>query len=184
MMCWLFLYWLIMRRCRRLNRCHPRSKIWRFGTAWLSATIPDFNPDINHLITAIEKRLKGKNHVFPMIIGALVALAIIAALLIFVVLPGMNTPQATATVTQVAAVSTTLAPTVEPTIAPTNTLEPTIAPSEQLTCGSHRSELPADVSADLTPTVAFPTGRPLQLLYNDSSFYVYNSGYDYCPLHH
>jgi hypothetical protein len=31
-------------------------------------------------------------------------------------------------------------------------------------------------AADLTPTIAFPDGRPLQLLYNDSSFYVFNPG--------
>lgn len=55
---------------------------------------PDFNPDINHLITAIGKRAKGgSSRRTPMIIGAVAVLAIIAALLSFVVLPGMNASQ-------------------------------------------------------------------------------------------
>ncbi len=144
---------------------------------------PDFNPDINHLITAIEKKLKGeKSRRTPMIIGALVALAIIAALLIFVVLPGMNTAQPTATATaQVAAISTTSAPTVEPTKAPTDTLQPTAVATVttvpvEVTAEITESATEAVVSDSLTPTVAFPTGRLLQLLYNDSSFYVFNTG--------
>jgi len=143
---------------------------------------PDFNPDINHLITAIEKKVKGeKSRRTPLIIGALVTLAIIAALVIFVVLPGMNAPQPTATA-QVAAVSTTAAPTLEPTKVPTNTTEPTLAatattaPVEAVTAEITESATEAVTDPNLTPTVAFPNGRPLQLLYNDSSFYVFNPG--------
>lgn len=144
---------------------------------------PDFNPDINHLITAIEKRLKGeRSGRLPLIIGAIAAIAIIAALLIFVVLPGLNksapTPTATA---QVAAVFTTPAPTDEPTKAPTNTTEPTAAASGtsisvEATAEVTEAATQEVAAANLTPTVAFPNGRPLQLLYNDSSFYVFNAG--------
>jgi hypothetical protein len=169
----------------------PALKDLAFRNSVVVRNDPDFNPDINHLITAIEKRLKGGNsRRMPLIIGALVVLAIIAALLIFVVLPGMNAPQPTATA-QVAAVSTPLAPTVEPTddITSTPSIEPistsfaatAMMETQKAAIVEATTEVTADatealVSADLTPTVAFPDGRPLQLLYNDSSFYVFNSG--------
>ena len=155
----------------------PALKDLAFRNSVVVRNDPDFNPDINHLITAIEKKLKGeKSRRTPMIIGALVALAIIAALLIFVVLPGMNAAQPTATA-QVAAASTTSAPTVEPTKAPTDTTEPTVAATVTKAPVEVTAELTeAVVSDSLTPTVAFPTGRPLQLIYNDSSFYVFNTG--------
>jgi len=107
------------------------------------------------------------------------------ALLLFVVLPGANAPQPTATA-QVAVVSTTLAPTVEATKEPTSTIEPTVAPTATLvptveatveaTTEVTEAVTEAVASADTTPTVAFPTGRPLQLIYSDSSFYVFNPG--------
>ncbi|MBA3868653.1 MAG: toll/interleukin-1 receptor domain-containing protein [Anaerolineae bacterium] len=162
----------------------PALKDLAFRNSVVVRNDPDFNPDINHLITAIEKRLKGgaKSRT-PMIIGAVVALLVIAALLLFVVLPGMNAPQPAATATvQVAAVSTTLAPTIEPTKEPTSTIEPTIAATAttvavEATAEVTEASTAAVVSAgDLTPTVAFPKGRPLELIYNDSSFYVFNLG--------
>ena len=117
-----------------------------------------------------------------MIIGGLVALAIIAALLIFVVVPAMNPSQPIVTATaQVAAASTTIAPTIEPTQAATSTTQPTVAATvtpvpTEATAEVTEAATEAVVAANLTPTVAFPTGRPLQLLYNDSSFYVFNAG--------
>jgi len=163
----------------------PSLKDLAFRNSVVVRNDPDFNPDINHLITAIEKRLKAAgNRRTPIIVGALVALAFIIALLVFVVLPGANAPQPTVTATaQVAVVSTTLAPTVEATKESTSTTEPTIAPTATLV---PTVEATAEVTeavteavvagADTTPTVAFPTGRPLQLIYNDSSFYVFNPG--------
>lgn len=160
----------------------PALKDLAFRNSVVVRNDPDFNPDINHLITAIEKRLKGeKSRRTPLIIGALVVLAIIAVLVIFVVLPGINAPQPTATA-QVAAVSTTVAPTIEPTKAPTDTIEPTAAatattaPVEAATAEVTEAATEAVTDPNLTPTVAFPNGRPLQLLYNDSSFYVFNPG--------
>ncbi len=161
----------------------PALKDLAFRNSVVVRNDPDFNPDINHLITAIEKRLKGGNsRRTPMMIGGLVALAIIAALLMFVVLPGMNASQSTATATaQVAVVSTTIAPTIEPTKAATSTTEPTVVAASTIVPVEATAEVTeaateAVSSDDLTPTVAFPTGRPLQLIYNDSSFYVFNSG--------
>ncbi len=163
----------------------PALKDLAFRNSVVVRNDPDFNPDINHLITAIEKRVKAeKSGRIPIIIGTLVVLAIIAALLIFVVLPGMNTPKSTATVTaQVAAVSTTIAPTNDVTATPT--IEPistslaatSIAETKVAATVETTAEVTEAVSVvDLTPTVAFPTGRPLQLIYNDSSFYVFNTG--------
>lgn len=163
----------------------PALKDLAFRNSVVVRNDPDFNPDINHLITAIEKRLKGgKSNRTPMIIGGLVALAIIAALLIFVILPSMNTPQPTVTPTvQVAAVATTMVPTVEPSDEPTKESPSTSAPTVAATATAIPIEPTAEVTeaatetvsaADLTPTVAFPTGRPLQLIYSDSSFYVFN----------
>jgi hypothetical protein len=165
----------------------PALKDLAFRNSVVVRNDPDFNPDINHLITAIEKRLKGGNsRRTPMIIGAVVALLIIAALLIFVVLPGMNrsTPPATS---EVAAVGTTAVPptdvptkeataTTAPTVAASATTAPTIAPTEAATAEVTEAATEAVVADSLTPTVAFPTGRPLELIYNDSSFYVMNMG--------
>ncbi|MBI1276569.1 MAG: TIR domain-containing protein [Anaerolineaceae bacterium] len=154
----------------------PALKDLAFRNSVVVRNDPDFNPDINHLITAIEKKVKGQSGRTPIIIGALVALAIVAALVIFLVLPGMNSAQPTATVTaQVAQVSTTTAPTLEATKAPTQTTEPTVAAVE-VTAEATEVATEAVTADSLTPTVAFPNGRPLQLLYNDSSFYVFNSG--------
>jgi hypothetical protein len=162
----------------------PSLKDLAFRNSVVVRNDPDFNPDINHLITAIEKRLKGgSNRRTPIIVGALVALAFIIALLLFVVLPGANAPKPTATA-EVAVVSTTLAPTVEATQEPTSTIEPTIAPTattipptvEATTEVAEAVTEAVVAGADTTPTVAFPTGRPLQMIYNDSSFYVFNPG--------
>ena len=138
---------------------------------------------------AIEKRLKGgSSRRMPMIIGGLVALAVIAALLIFVVLPGLNAPKSTPTPTvEVAAAATTVAPTIEPTKEPTKEVTPTLEPTVEVAASATtvaveataeitQAATSAVVDANLTPTVAYPDGRPLQLLYNDSSFYVFNLG--------
>ncbi|MCC6893139.1 MAG: PT domain-containing protein [Anaerolineae bacterium] len=142
---------------------------------------PDFNPDINNLITAIEKRVKGSSSRLPLIAGVIAAVLIIAALLIFVVLPGMNTPAATSTPTAEIIVVPTTAPTDEPTDEPTSvptdspTEAPTIAPTDEPTAEATEAATEAVASAaDLTPTVLYPDGRALQLLYNDTSFYVHN----------
>lgn len=140
---------------------------------------PDFNPDINNLITAIEKRVKGGSSRMPLIAGAIAAVLIIAALLIFVVLPGMNNQPTSPTATvEAAVVATTVAPTAEPTTAPTDspTDVPTTAPTATDEPTAEATEAPTEAvaAADLTPTVLYPDGRALQLLYNDSSFYVYN----------
>jgi hypothetical protein len=159
----------------------PALKDLAFRNSVVVRNDPDFNPDINHLITAIEKRLKGgTSRRTPTVIGAVVALLIVAALLLFVVLPGMNAPQATPTATaQVAALATTVAPTIEPTKEATSTIESTVAATStaipvEVTTEATVEATEAVFSPDLTPTVAFPTGRALQLIYNDSSFYVFN----------
>lgn len=167
----------------------PALKDLAFRNSVVVRNDPDFNPDINHLITAIEKRLKGgSSRRMPMIIGGLVALAVIAALLIFVVLPGLNAPKSTPTPTvEVAAAATTVAPTIEPTKEPTKEVTPTLEPTVEVAASATtvaveataeitQAATAAVVDANLTPTVAYPDGRPLQLLYNDSSFYVFNLG--------
>ena len=137
---------------------------------------PDFNPDINNLITAIEKRVKGGSSRMPLIAGVIAAVLIIAALLIFVVLPGMNAPTPTSTPTTEAAVVPTTAPTDAPTDEPTTapTDSPTDAPTTAPTDEPTEAATEAVAAADLTPTVLYPDGRAIQLIYNDTSFYVYN----------
>ncbi len=149
---------------------------------------PDFNPDINNLITAIEKRVKGSGSQIPLIAGVIAVVLLIAALLVFVVLPALNPSTATATPTvQAALAATTAAPTVKPTDLPTTvpTDKPTVAPTTEPTVAATATTAVVEATAeateavsadDLTPTVLYPTGRLLQLLYNDSSFYVYNAG--------
>jgi hypothetical protein len=161
----------------------PALKDLAFRNSVVVRNDPDFNPDINHLITAIEKRLKGGgSRRTPMIIGGLVALVIIAALLIFLVLPGLNRSQSAPTATsEIAAVGATAVPTDEPTKESTATTEPTIAPTgttpaTEVTVEATEAVTEVVAADSLTPTVAFPTGRPLQLIYNDSSFYVLNTG--------
>jgi len=133
---------------------------------------PDFNRDINQLIDVIQKRKKPSRT--PLMFG-LVALVAIIAVLALVVLPSLNQPTATPTPTQVAQVVETEEATEAPTatdVPPTAEASPTVEATPEPSATPEATKISA---ADLTPTVLYPDGRPLQFLYNQSSFYVYNA---------
>lgn len=141
---------------------------------------PDFHRDIGLLIKAIQKRAGGSpNRRLPLILGAL-AVIIIGLALVF--LSGGGGGQ-NAQPTEVVQAATTAAPTTEPTTAPTtvptdipttvSTEVPTDAPTATSEATAEVTEA-AQSGADVTPTVLYPEGRLLRLVYNDTSFYLYN----------
>ncbi len=125
---------------------------------------PDFNNDINSLIRVIQDQAGSGRSPLLTIIGALLLLAVIAAAVIFGVLPRLNQPPSP-TPSQVAQVVETKIVTDEPTAAPTTTPTPTDAPIAAVT---------SEPTANLTPTVLYPDGRAVQLLYDETSLYAYN----------
>ncbi|MEZ4668540.1 MAG: TIR domain-containing protein [Anaerolineae bacterium] len=145
---------------------------------------PDFHHDINLLIQAIQKRVgSSSNKRLPLIFGGLAALlAIFALALILLSSRGGPPPQPQQTQAALAATTAstdapTKAPTEKPTEKPTDapTTAPTEKPTEVSTTAPTAEATEAEVaSADLTPTVLYPDGRLVRLLYNDTSFYLYN----------
>jgi hypothetical protein len=129
---------------------------------------PDFHRDIQILLDHLHRYFKRlgreRRRLTPMILGVVAALIVIAAGAFFLLngQPGFLAT-ATATPTEVAIVPTdTQTPTEIP---PTPTPEPSATPTEEAT---------PEVQAPVEPTVLYPEGKALQLLYNASSFYAYN----------
>lgn len=121
---------------------------------------PDFNRDINLLIQTIHKIVATRSSRLPLIAAAVIGLIAIAAVALLALQGGtQTTPTLTPTETEVAQVATDI-PTDAPTTAPTETLAPTL---------THTPAAPP------TAIVLYPEGRLLQLLYNGSSLYIYNT---------
>jgi TIR domain len=137
---------------------------------------PDFHHDIGLLIKAIQKRTGGSpNRRLPLILGTLAVIIIGLALVLLSGRGGEQNIQST----QVVQAATTAAPTAEPTTAPTDapTTAPTDAPTDMPTPTSEptaEATEAAQSGADVTPTIRYPEGRLLRLVYNDTSFYLYN----------
>jgi hypothetical protein len=142
---------------------------------------PDFNHDVSHLIGVIRARMPRARR--TLMLGlALVALAVI--LVAGLLLPQLNNytlttaETATSIVTTNQAVAAALTQTAaQPTTAPTSA---TPAPTEATVTNNPTVEATQVVSA--APTVLYPDGRPLQALYDDSSFYILNTGSSPVPV--
>jgi len=148
---------------------------------------PDFHRDINNLIEAIEKRVRTtRPNRTPLIWGGLALAALLVGIIIFGVLPGLNqsTPTPTAlaqVVTEEPTATDSPTETPEPTQPATATPEPSAAPTDipATPTAEPTIEVTAEATTELVslePTVAYPDGRPVRFLWNDTSFYVYNPG--------
>jgi hypothetical protein len=141
---------------------------------------PDFNHDVSHLIEVVRARMPRSRRL--LLLGlAVAALAVI--LVAGLLLPRLNNPASAETATSISstnqAVAAALTQTAaQPTAAPVSA---TPAPTAEVTPAvSPTAEATQTVSA--APTVRYPDGRPLQALYEDSSFYLLNTGSSAVPV--
>lgn len=141
----------------------PGLKDLAFRNSVVVRNDPDFNRDITLLIETIHKRVAVPSRL-PLIAAAVIGLiAVIAVALL--ALQGGTQATPTTTPTELAQIATDI-PTDAPTTAPTETPAPT----------------PTDTpAAQPTATVLYPEGRLLQLLYDGTSFYVYNASSNSIP---
>lgn len=148
---------------------------------------PDFERDIQNLIDSINNYVKGtspkkpesapQSSALPMIIGAVILVALIAAFVAFGLPalqrpPATATPNATGTAQAVAAGQTSTAIAAVPTLPPR--LTPTEAATEEVSVTP--SATPTE-TATIAPsaTVLYPDGNELDLYYNGTGFYLRNS---------
>ncbi len=154
---------------------------------------PDFDRDMETLISNIDRFLEGtithpkppENRAerllpaprrSPMIwIGAAVVALVVIGIILAVLSNSQGAPSATPTRQAVA--EATGEPTREPSATATHEPSPTEAPPSDT---PRPTEAPATqaavVPANLTPTVLYPEGQHLQLLYDNHSFYLLNLG--------
>lgn len=70
-----------------------------------------------------------------------------------------------------------------PTATNEPTAEPTIAPTVEVAVEAEpTAELSVEVTAEAEPTVLYPDGRPLELTYDPTSFYLYNPSSERVPV--
>jgi hypothetical protein len=142
---------------------------------------PDFNHDVSHLIEVVRTRMPRSRRMLALGLAVVALAAILAAGLLLPRLNNSANADQTATAISstnqaVAAALTRTAAQPSPapasaTPAPTAEATPTVSPTAEATQA---------VSA--APTVLYPDGRPLQALYDDSSFYILNTGSSAVPV--
>jgi hypothetical protein len=133
---------------------------------------PDFNHDIGQLIQYI--RAQTKSSPMPRILLGLLILALLAAVVVFGVLPRLNP---TPTPTLAAAVLTETASKSEPGKTQSATPAASHTPASSPT-SVPATPTPASTTSGpaVSPTVLYPDGRVIRLFYDQSSFYALNTG--------